>query len=264
MARSECIARIFPILWGVATSSFRHRPIETKEVEHVSEDKKTPQKRAAAAKALEWVDFDQVIGIGSGSTVAEFIRLLAPYASRIPGVVVASTASEKIAREVGLRVVELNDVAPPESYFDGADEIEPGFAMIKGGGAALTREKIIGSASRRFVCLVDESKLVDALGAFALPVEAIPMARTFVMNRLQQLGGTPHLRGGIITDNGNILIDVSGLKPINPRAMEEKVNAIPGVVCNGIFALRRADELIVAGETVRHLREPVRAWSAIA
>ncbi len=227
----------------------------------MSEDKKTMQKRAAATKALELVDFDQVIGIGSGSTVAEFIKLLAPYAARIPGVVVASTASEKIAREAGLRVVALNDVTPPESYFDGADEIEPGFAMIKGGGAALTREKIIASASRRFVCLVDESKLVDALGAFALPVEVIPMARTFVMSRLQLLGGTPELRGQVVTDNGNILVDVSGLEPINPNVIEEKVNSIPGVVCNGVFALRRADELIIAGEVVRHLTAPVARWT---
>ncbi|MGL4231307.1 MAG: ribose-5-phosphate isomerase RpiA [Casimicrobium sp.] len=224
------------------------------------DDKKTLQKRAAAQKALELVNFDQIVGIGSGSTVAEFIKLLAPYATRIPGVVVASSSSEKLAKDAGLRVFDLNDVAPPEIYFDGADEIEPGFAMIKGGGAALTREKIIGAASKRFVCLVDESKLVDALGAFALPVEVIPMARTFVMNQLRLLGGTPNLRGAVVTDNGNIIIDVSGLKPINPRAIEEKVNNIPGVVCNGIFALRRADDLIIAGEAVRHLSAPVSAW----
>jgi ribose 5-phosphate isomerase A len=153
----------------------------TKDLENVSEEKKTLQKRAAAQKALELVAFDRIIGIGSGSTVAEFVKLLAPHAAKIPGVVVASSASEKFAREAGLRVFELNDVEPPEFYFDGADEIDPSFAMIKGGGAALTREKIIASASERFICLVDESKLVDALGAFALPVEVMPMARSFVM-----------------------------------------------------------------------------------
>ncbi len=226
----------------------------------VSEDKKTLQKKAAAQKALALIDFNQIIGIGSGSTVAEFIKLLAPYATQIPGVVVASSSSEKFAKEAGLRVFDLNDVAPPEIYVDGADEIEPGFAMIKGGGAALTREKIIGAASKRFVCLVDESKLVDALGAFALPVEVVPMARTFSMNQLQLLGGSPKVREGVVTDNGNIIIDVSGLKPIKPGAIEEKVNNIPGVVCNGIFALRRADELIIAGDTVRHLTAPATAW----
>jgi ribose 5-phosphate isomerase A len=227
----------------------------------VSEDKKTLQKRAAAQKALELVAFDRIIGIGSGSTVAEFIKLLAPHAAKIPGVVVASSASEKFARDAGLRVFELNDVEPPEFYFDGADEIDPSFAMMKGGGAALTREKIIASASHRFICLVDESKLVDALGAFALPVEVIPMARSFVMKQLQLLGGTPKIRGGVVTDNGNILIDVSGLYPINAWAMEESVNQIPGVVCNGIFARRRADELIIAGDSVRHLSAPVARWN---
>jgi ribose 5-phosphate isomerase A len=225
------------------------------------EDKKTLQKRAAAQKALELVDFDQIIGIGSGSTVAEFIRLLAPHAKTIPGVVVASTMSEQIAKEAGLKVFELNDVAPPEIYFDGADEIDPSFAMIKGGGAALTREKIIGSASKRFVCLVDQSKLVDVLGTFALPVEVVPMARTFVISKLQLLGGTPKVRSDTFTDNGNIIIDVSGLKITQPEAVEREVNQIPGVVSNGVFALRRADDLIIAGETVRHLSARVAAWT---
>jgi ribose 5-phosphate isomerase A len=224
-------------------------------------DKKTLQKRAAAAKALELLSFDGVIGIGSGSTVAEFIRLLAPHATKIPGVVVASSSSEALAKESGLKVFELNDVAPPEIYFDGADEIDPSFAMIKGGGAALTREKIIGSASKRFVCLVDESKLVGTLGAFPLPVEVVPMARTFVLHKLQLLGGTPKVRGGSLTDNGNIIIDVSGLHIQEPGALECEVNQIPGVVCNGVFALRRADDLIIAGETVRHLSAPVARWS---
>jgi ribose 5-phosphate isomerase A len=229
----------------------------------VSEDKKTLQKRAAATKALEFVKPGQILGIGSGSTVTEFIKLLAPLAKDIPGVVVASLASEKHAKEAGLRVVELNDVEPPELYFDGADEIEPGFAMIKGGGAALTREKIIATASGRFICLVDESKLVDALGAFPLPVEVVPMARVFVTKKLQLLGGSPRLRGGAATDNGNVLIDVSSLKPIKPEATEREVNQIPGVLCNGIFALRRADEVIVAGETVRHLRIPAATWAEV-
>jgi ribose 5-phosphate isomerase A len=227
----------------------------------VSDDKKTLQKRAAAAKALELVRFGQIIGIGSGSTVTEFIRLLEPHASKIPGVVVASAASEAVAKEVGLKVFELNDVAPPDIYFDGADEIDPSFAMIKGGGAALTREKVIGSASKRFVCMVDQSKLVNMLGAFPLPIEVIPMARTFVLEKLQLLGGSPKVRGDVRTDNGNILIDISGLKINNPRAIEQEVNQIPGVVCNGVFALRRADDLIIAGETVRHLSAPVSNWN---
>jgi ribose 5-phosphate isomerase A len=231
---------------------------------NIVEDKKTLQKRAAAQKALELVTLGHVIGIGSGSTVAEFIKLLAPKAKEIPGVVVASSSSEALAKAAGLTVVALNDVAPPDVYFDGADEIDPSFCMIKGGGAALTREKIIASASRRFICLVDESKLVDALGAFALPVEVIPMARSFVLRQLQLLGGTPKVRGDVLTDNGNILIDVSGLKPIKTEALEQEVNHIPGVVCSGVFALRRADEVIVAGETVRHIRHPVASWSEIA
>jgi ribose 5-phosphate isomerase A len=229
-----------------------------------TDDKKTQQKRAAARKALELVTFGRVIGIGSGSTVAEFIKLLAPHAKEIPGVVVASSSSAALANAAGLRVVELNDVEPPEIYFDGADEIDPNFCMIKGGGAALTREKIIATASRRFICLVDESKLVDSLGAFALPVEVIPMARTFLLQQLQLLGGRPRVRGDVVTDNGNILIDVSGLKPINPEAIEEKVNRIPGAVCNGVFALRRADEVIVAGETVRHVRAPLASWNELS
>jgi ribose 5-phosphate isomerase A len=234
---------------------------ETKTIAIMSDDKKTLQKRAAATKALELVKTGQILGIGSGSTVAEFIRLLAPIAKDIPGVVVASAASEKIARETGLTVVELNDVAPPELYFDGADEIDPSFCMIKGGGAALTREKIIASASARFICLVDESKLVPQLGQFPLPVEVIPMALHFVMSKLQLLGGLPQLRGPIKTDNGNLIIDVKGFFGREPRALEESVDRIPGVVCNGIFAARRADELIIAGDAVRHLRAPVERWS---
>lgn len=226
-------------------------------------DKKTLQKRAAAHQALELVTFGRVIGIGSGSTVAEFIKLLAPFAHDIPGVVVASSSSEALAKAAGLRVLALNDVEPPEVYFDGADEIEPGFAMIKGGGAALTREKIIASASARFVCLVDQSKLVDALGSFAVPVEVIPMALSFVTRQIQLFGGTPKIRGQSLTDNGNILIDISGLKPISPLAFEQKVNQIPGVVCCGVFAARRADELIVAGDTVRHVQRPVASWREV-
>ncbi len=225
-----------------------------------TDDKKLLQKRAAAATALTLVRPGEIIGIGSGSTVAEFIRLLAPLAPQIPGVVVASSASEKLALAASLRVFSLNDVAPPVLYFDGADEIDPRFCMIKGGGAALTREKVIASASGRFICMVDESKLVAELGAFALPVEVIPMAMRFVMSKLKLLGGTPRLRGDSLTDNGNLLIDVSGLNYSNPEALEREVNSIPGVVCNGVFALRRADELIIAGDTVRHLRAPVSQW----
>lgn len=227
-------------------------------------DAKTAQKQAAAEFAVGLVAFDRIIGIGSGSTVAEFIKRLAPLATKIPGVVVASSASERIALESGLRVWSLNDAlasdVAPQFYFDGADEIEPGFAMIKGGGAALTREKIVASACETFVCLVDESKLVTALGKFALPVEVVPMAEAFVIRELQRLGGSPKKREAPLTDNGNIIIDVSGLFPITPKALEEEVNQIPGVLSNGIFARRSADQLIIAGANVRHERAPVVAW----
>lgn len=216
-------------------------------------------KQAAAKAAIAYVPDDTIIGVGTGSTVNFFIAELARIASRIKGAVSSSGVSSKLLREARIDVMELNDAGTLSVYVDGADEITPHLAMIKGGGAALTREKIVAAASEKFVCIADQSKLVDVLGTFPLPVEVIPMARSYVARELVQLGGHPEWRvrdgKAVVTDNGNWILDVRGLSIIDPVGMETAINQIPGVVTNGLFARRGADvALLAAPEGVRTLK----------
>jgi ribose 5-phosphate isomerase A len=196
---------------------------------------------------MAYVEDDTVVGVGTGSTVNFFIDLLAGIKHRIDGAVASSLATEKRLRERGIPIVQLNSVPELPVYVDGADEATRHLQLIKGGGGALTREKIVAAASRRFVCIIDDSKLVDVLGRFPLPVEVIPMAQSYVGRELAKLGGQPALRDGFTTDNGNIIIDVRGLRIVNPPELEERLNNIAGVVCSGLFARRGADVLLVAG-----------------
>ena len=203
-------------------------------------------KKAAAEAALQFVKDDTVVGVGTGSTVNHFIEALAARKARIEATVASSEASTTRLRALHIPVKELNDTDGCDVYVDGADEVTEHLAMIKGGGAALTREKIVAQASRRFVCIADQSKLVPILGKFPLPVEVIPMARSFVARELVKLGGMPQLRDGVTTDNGNLILDVRGLTILNPVELETAINQIPGVVTNGIFARRPADVLLLA------------------
>jgi len=216
------------------------------------------QKKAAAEAALKYVDDDMMVGVGTGSTVNFFIDALAGMKARIKGAVASSEASAKRLRDLRIPVVELNDTDGCDVYVDGADEVTEHLAMIKGGGAALTREKIVAGASRRFVCVCDASKLVPVLGNFPLPVEVIPMARSFVARRIVKLtGGMPQLRSGVTTDNGNLILDVRGLKILKPMEMEAELDGVPGVVTNGIFARRPADLLLLGtGEGVKAIERP--------
>lgn len=202
-------------------------------------------KRKAAEAALKYVVQGELLGVGTGSTVNHFIDLLAERHFDIPGAVSSSVASTERLRKHGFKVLELNDAGPLSVYVDGADESNHRLELIKGGGAALTREKIIAGASKVFVCIADESKLVKILGAFPLPVEVIPMARSFVARELVKLGGRPVLRENVTTDNGNPIIDVHGLEIVDPRSLETAINTIPGVVTVGLFAHRPADRLIL-------------------
>ena len=206
------------------------------------------QKRRAAESALGYVEDDMVVGVGTGSTVNHFIDALAGMAARIRGAVASSEATAERLRAARIPVLELNDTGDLPLYVDGADEYTDHRTLTKGGGGALTREKIVATASERFVCIVDASKHVDWLGAFPIPVEVLPMARSFVARRLTRLGGRPELRRGVTTDNGNPILDVHSLDVMRPIETERRINDIPGVVCNGIFALRPADEILVAGE----------------
>ena len=206
-------------------------------------------KKQAAEAALKYVEDDTVVGVGTGSTVNFFIEALASRRARIKTTVASSEASAQRLRALHIPVSELNDVDGCEIYVDGADEVTEHLAMIKGGGAALTREKIVAQASRRFVCIADASKLVPVLGRFPLPVEVIPMARSFVARQLVKLGGMPELRQGVTTDNGNVILDVRGLTIMKPVELETEINMIPGVVTNGLFARRPADVLLLAAAT---------------
>jgi len=211
-------------------------------------------KRAAAQAALDYclakIGNDEVIGIGTGSTVNHFIELLAPHRGRIAATVASSEASAARLRERRIPVWDLNSVAEVALYVDGADEINPALEMIKGGGGALTREKIVAAAAREFVCIADASKQVDHLGRFPLPVDVIPMARSHVGRPLRALGANPEWRQGVVTDNGNYIIAAHDFYPIAPaRALEERLNNIVGVVTCGLFALRPADVLLLAGSS---------------
>jgi len=202
-------------------------------------------KKAAAKAALDYVETDTIIGIGTGSTANHFIDLLAGIKGRIEGAVASSVASAERLKKHGIPVFDLNAVGDLSLYVDGADESSHHLHLIKGGGGALTREKIVAAASKKFVCIADESKLVDVLGKFPLPVEVIPMARSYVARQIVKLGGQPVLREGFTTDNGNVILDVHNLKIMNPVELEGKLNNIVGVVTNGLFAMRPADVLIL-------------------
>jgi ribose 5-phosphate isomerase A len=206
-------------------------------------------KRLAAAAALEFVTEGMIVGVGTGSTVNLFIDALAARRDRIAGAVSSSEASTARLKAAGIEVLELNRTGDLELYVDGADETDEHRRLIKGGGAALTREKVVAAASRKFVCIVDESKLVDVLGRFPLPVEVIPMARSYVARQLTRLGGQPVWRENVTTDNGNQILDVHGLRILDPPALETAINGIAGVVTVGLFAHRRADVVIIGGPT---------------
>ena len=203
-------------------------------------------KKAAALAALDYVPDGAIIGVGTGSTVNHFIDGLATIKSRIAGAVSSSEASSARLRAHGIALLALTDIDELPVYVDGADEIDGGFAMIKGGGGALTREKIVAAVARRFVCICDASKRVATLGRFPLPVEVIPMAVRHVARELTALGGRPQLREGFVTDNGNLILDVHDLVISDPQALESTITQITGVVTNGLFARRGADVLLLA------------------
>ncbi|MGK2231983.1 MAG: ribose 5-phosphate isomerase A [Colwellia sp.] len=202
-------------------------------------------KKAAAIKALDYIKADTIVGVGTGSTVNHFIDALATIKETIVGAVSSSEASTERLKSYGIEVFELNNVDGIDVYVDGADEINPHMHMIKGGGAALTREKIVAAVAKTFVCIADDTKQVPILGRFPLPVEVIPMARSYVARELVKLGGDPAYRQGVITDNSNVILDVHNLEILDPKALENSINAIAGVVTNGLFANRPADVLII-------------------
>ncbi|MGE3394821.1 MAG: ribose-5-phosphate isomerase RpiA [Steroidobacteraceae bacterium] len=206
------------------------------------------KKKAAALAALEYVEDGMLVGVGTGSTVNHFIAALADRRHRIAGAVSSSDASTRLLHSAGIEVAALNDAGDLALYVDGADEATRHLDLIKGGGGALTREKIVAAASRRFVCIVDDTKLVPVLGRFPLPVEVIPMARSLVARKLVGLGGQPVLRQGFITDNGNEILDVHNLKIEDPAALEARIGLLTGVVEVGLFARRGAAVLLVAGD----------------
>ena len=203
------------------------------------------QKKQVARAAIKYVVADAYVGVGSGSTANYFIDELAGIKNRVKGAVASSVRTADRLKGHGIRVVELHEVEHLPVYVDGADEVTAHGAMIKGGGGALTREKIVASVAKEFVCIVDASKLVDVLGAFPLPVEVIPMARSIVARDLIKLGGQPRLRENFVTDNGNFILDVADLQILDPAELEGKINHIVGVVTNGLFARRGADVILI-------------------
>jgi ribose 5-phosphate isomerase A len=206
-------------------------------------------KQAVARDAIAHVVDDAWIGVGSGSTANFFIDELAKLKGRIKGAVASSVKTAERLKSHGIPLAELNDTGTLPVYVDGADEVTEHGAMIKGGGGALTREKIVAACSRKFVCIVDRSKVVDVLGKFPLPIEVIPMARSYVAREIVRLGGQPELRQGFTTDNGNVILDVRNLKLIDPVARETELNQIAGVVTVGLFARRGADVILIGGES---------------
>ncbi len=206
-------------------------------------------KKEVAEAALEYVEAGMIVGIGTGSTANFFIDGLARMRGKIEGTVASSEASAERLRGHGIEVFDLNAVGDIPLYVDGADESNKYLHLIKGGGGALTREKIVAAASKKFICIADGSKLVDLLGAFPLPVEVIPMARSYVARQMVKLGGEPVYRDGFVTDNGNIILDIHHLQIMEPCKLESTINAIPGVVTNGLFALRPADILLLGTQS---------------
>lgn len=207
------------------------------------------KKRVAAEAALAYIQEDMLLGIGTGTTVNQLIEALKDHKIRLSGAVSSSKNTSDRLRAIGVDEVDLNSAGDLDLYIDGADEATIDGTLIKGGGAALTREKVVAAAAKRFVCIVDDSKMSDVLGRFPLPVEVIPMARSYVARQLVLLGGQPVWREGVITDNGNPILDVHNLRLDDPRTFEWKVNQIAGVVTVGLFAARRADILIIASDT---------------
>jgi ribose 5-phosphate isomerase A len=207
------------------------------------------EKRLAAQRALGYVERGSIIGVGTGSTVAHFIEALGAVRGRIEAAVSSSEQSTARLKQHGIRVLDLNDAGELAVYIDGADECDPRRCLIKGGGAALTREKIIAAASKTFVCMIDSSKRVDVLGKFPLPIEVIPMARSFVARQIARRGGRPVWRESVVTDNGNWILDVHDLSITDPVALEADLNQITGVVCVGLFAQRPAD-IVLIGDSV--------------
>ena len=214
----------------------------------------TEAKRLAAEKAIEYLEDGMIVGVGTGSTVAYFIDALSAWKDRIEGAVSSSEQSTARLKAHGIEVIDLNTAGSLSLYVDGADECDPHKRLIKGGGAALTREKIIAEASERFVCIIDPSKQVDVLGKFPLPVEVVPMARSLVAREILRItGGQPVWRDGVVTDNGNVILDIHNLSIIDPVGTERELNQVPGVVSVGLFARRPADIVIVGGEPPRTL-----------
>jgi len=205
-------------------------------------------KKNAAIKALEFVKENTIVGVGTGSTVNHFIDALASMKDKLEGAVSSSVESTKRLEALGIEVFDLNSVDQIDVYVDGADEVNEQMHMIKGGGAALTREKIVAAVAKSFICIADESKQVAILGKFPLPVEVIPMARSYVARELVKLGGDPVYRNGVVTDNGNVILDVHNMEITDAKSLETSINAIVGVVTNGLFADRGADVLILGTE----------------
>ncbi len=204
-----------------------------------------PGKKAAALTALKHVEENSLLGVGTGSTMNVFIELLAASGIKLAGCVASSKATATLLEKHHFEVMDLNVTGQLELYIDGTDEVNPALHLIKGGGGALTREKILAGASNRFICIADNSKEVDVLGEFPLPVEIIPMARSFVSREIVKLGADPEYREGPPTDNGNVIVDCSGFSITDPVELEARINAIPGVVTNGLFARRAADLLVI-------------------
>jgi len=207
------------------------------------------KKKQVAEAALAYVEDDTIVGVGTGSTVNFFIDCLASIKHRIDGAVSSSDATEALLKQHNIPVLSLNSANDIPVYIDGADEATKHLHLIKGGGGALTREKIVAAASKKFVCIIDESKMVDVLGTFPLPVEVIPMAQSYIAREITKLGGQPILREGFTTDNGNIILDVHNLSILKPVELEQELNKLAGVVTNGLFAQRPADVLLVASDS---------------
>tara|TARA_B100001250_G_scaffold281714_1_gene243983 strand:+ start:221 stop:889 length:669 start_codon:yes stop_codon:yes gene_type:complete len=214
------------------------------------------KKQAVAKAAIDYIEYDDIVGVGTGSTVNYFIEYLKPLKNKIAGAVASSLSTQEKLEENGIKVFDLNDVSDIPIYIDGADEVNPNFQLIKGGGGALTREKIIAGASEKFICIVDETKIVDVLGKFPLPVEVLPMARSFVAREIIKKQGMPVWREGFVTDNNNIILDISHMDIIEPIKIEKVLNQIPGVVTVGLFAERGADVVLVSNSnSVEELRK---------
>jgi ribose 5-phosphate isomerase A len=207
------------------------------------------KKQAAALAAIKYVEDGAIVGVGTGSTVNYFIEALGTIKHDIAGAVSSSDASSERLKALGIEVFDLNSVGSFDIYVDGADEITQHRHMIKGGGAALTREKIVAAVAREFICIIDDTKLVPMLGTFPLPVEVIPMARSYVAREIVKLGGDPVYRQGVVTDNGNVILDVHNMEILNPVELEQQLNNIVGVVTNGLFAMRGADIVLTGTDT---------------